>query len=42
VDFVVQLREDGCDVTTYSRIALDPGDAGGDHFTVIDVAVPLA
>jgi hypothetical protein len=42
VVFVVQDFADGFDVTTYSRMGVAPLDAGRDHFTLIDVAIPLA
>jgi hypothetical protein len=42
VDRVTHDFEDGRDVTTYSRMADAPLEAGLAHFTLIDVAVPLA
>jgi hypothetical protein len=42
VVFVVQDFADGFEVTTYSRMGVAPLDAGRDHFTLIDVAMPLA
>jgi hypothetical protein len=42
VDFVAHDFEDGRAVTTYSRMADAPLEAGLSHFTLMDVAVPPA